>query len=119
MEKPQIEPLCAESREGAPDVDREWLAAQVADETEYWRARAEAFGRAIDELTAELEIVHRQAEIAEAWRRGLAAELLEGAGFSDDEPPDLRAAAPILVISLLLWALLGLLALAAYRFLAG
>jgi hypothetical protein len=100
------------------DAEVESRVALLADEAEYWKARAEALDHIIGELSAEIEAVQQRADIAEAWRKGLAEDLLDGAGFSDSESP-FRGMALILCASVTIWVLLGLLAFGAYSFLAG
>lgn len=63
--------------------------------------------------------VHQRADIAEVWRKGLAEELLDGTGFSDDSESPFRAMALILFAAVTIWVLLGLLAFASYSYLTG
>jgi hypothetical protein len=100
------------------DAEVESLVALLADEAEYWKARAEALDHIVDELNAQIEAVHQRADITEAWRQGLAEELLDGTGFSDSESP-FRAMALTLFAALSIWFLLGLLAFGAYSYLTG
>jgi hypothetical protein len=100
------------------EEESESLVVLLSDEAEYWKARAEALDDVVDKLQAEVDAVHRRAEITEAWRKGLAEELLEGSGFTEAEPP-FRGAALILLASLVAWGLLGLLAFATYSYFAG
>jgi hypothetical protein len=104
--------------EGTAEEDNESMVALLADEAEYWKERAEALDDIVDELKAEIDAAQRRAEITEAWRKGLAEELLDGTGFTDAEPP-FRAAALILLASLVLWGLLGLVAFATYSYFTG
>src|SRR5215212_6498345 len=97
------------------DAEVESLVALLADEAEYWKARAEALDHIVDELN---EAVYQRADITEAWRKGLAEELLDGTGFSDSESP-FRAMALTLFAAVVIWVLLGLLAFGAYSYLTG
>jgi hypothetical protein len=110
MTKPQADLLS-----GTADVEGESLVALLADEAEYWKARAEALDHIVDELKAEIDSVHRRADITEAWRKGLAEAMLDGTGFTEAGPP-VRAMALILAGSLAVWAFLGLLAFVLYSF---
>jgi hypothetical protein len=107
-----------EAEEETAEEESESLVALLSDEADYWKARAEALDDVVDELQAEVDAVHRRAEITEAWRKGLAEELLDGTGFTEAEAP-FRGVALILLASLVVWALLGLLAFAAYSYFAG
>jgi hypothetical protein len=117
MAKPQTEWLPATGE--TSDTESESLAILLAGEAEYWKARAEALAHTIDELKAEIDAVHQRADIAEVWRKGLAEELLDGTGFSDDSESPFRAMALILFAAVTIWVLLGLLAFASYSYLTG
>ena len=117
MAKPQMRWLPVTADETS-DAEFESLVAGLADEAEYWKARAEALDHIIEELNAEIDAVHQRVDIAEAWRRGLAEELLDGTGCSDSESP-FRGVALIVFAALTIWFLLGLLAFASYSYLTG
>ena len=116
LAKPQTR-LLSHTGERTSDLDSESLVAFLADEAEYWKARAETLDQVIEELAGELDAVHRRAEITEAWRKGMAEAMLDGTTFSEAEPP-FRSMAVVLLVSLALWGCLGLLAFAAYSFVA-
>ena len=124
MKKPQIGSSIHRSGKEAPgvkaaDVERDWLVAHLADEAEYWKARAEAIGRVLDEVVAEIDAADRRAHSSESWQLGSSAQLSEDMGFADEPTIGFfRAALQILIVSLMLWAVLGLLAFAAYRYFA-
>ena len=116
MAKPRTG-LLPDTERAPADFEAESLMALLADEAEYWRARAETLDHMVAELKAEIDSVHRRADITEAWRKGLAEAMLDGTGFTEPGPP-VRAMALILFVSLALWALLGLLAFGLYSFFA-
>jgi hypothetical protein len=125
MEEPQTGSSSHQSGKEAPElkaveVERDWLVAHLADEAEYWKGRAEAIGRVLDEVIAEIDADDRRARSPESWQFGSSAQLSEDMGFAwEPTTPSFRAALPILLVSLVLWAVLGLLAFAIYRYFAG
>jgi hypothetical protein len=67
MAEPQREPQSFhQSRTEASEVDAEWLIVQLADEAEYWKARAQATARVLDVVIAEAEAEGDSAHIARA-----------------------------------------------------
>jgi hypothetical protein len=95
------------------DVDLEWLAGQLADEAEYWRARAETVTRALDDLIAQVELAGRTEQSSIRQSRPSAAPFDDGIAV---EPTIFRNGALILFVSLILWACVAVFALAVFRY---
>jgi hypothetical protein len=112
MKNPQTQ--SPQPRTHGSHVELEWLAGQLADEAEYWRARAEAAGRAFDELIRQVELVGREQSSIRTQSGPSAGPLDEALGL---EPPSFRNAALVLLVSLIVWACIALGALAAFRYL--
>ena len=112
MAEPQREPQSFhQSRREASEVDAEWLIVQLADEAEYWKARAQATARVLDVVIAEAEAEGDSAHIARAVERAFLGEVLsEDADSVDQTRGFWRAASAGLLFSLTAWAMLSLLA---------
>jgi hypothetical protein len=89
------------------------LAGQLADEAEYRGANEEAISRAFDELIRQIELAGRAERSSILQSRPSAALLDDGMAV---EPTAFRNGALILLVSLILWACIGFVALAAFRY---
>ena len=109
MAEPQREPQSFhQSRREASEVDAEWLIVQLADEAEYWKARAQATARVLDVVIAEAEAEGDSAHIARAVERAFLGEVLsEDADSVDQTRGFWRAASAGLLFSLTAWAILS------------
>jgi hypothetical protein len=92
----------------------DWLVAQLADEVDFWRSKAEVQGRSPAELKGDLESLHREREVLESWRIGLVSQL-DDLSIPQRGPRSLATGLGVgLLLSLALWALLIALAYAGY-----
>jgi len=106
-----------QSRTEASEVDAEWLIAQLVDEAEYWRARAQATTRVLDVVIAEADARGQLGHMAKAVERMLVDEVL--AEEVERSRTFFRAVAGALVFSLTAWAMLGLLAFVLFQHFTG
>ena len=118
MAKPQRESQSFhQSRREASEVEAEWLIAQLVDEAEYWKARAQATTRVLDVVIAEVDARGQLAPVAEAVESMLVDEVLSEE--VERSRTFFRAAAAALLFSLTAWAMLGLLAFILFQHFTG
>jgi hypothetical protein len=104
----------SQARTFGQSSETEWLAAELADDVDFWRAKAEAHEAVVRRLARELERAEKEARISDAWRRGLASQL-DDLTIPEVGPALLaKGSALALLIALALWAVLGGLAFGAY-----
>jgi hypothetical protein len=95
-------------------VEGDSLVAQLADEVDFWRNKAEAQERSLEELKGDLEFLYQEREISEAWRIGLVSQLSD-CSIPQRGPRSLATGFGVgLGISLALWTLLIALAYAGF-----
>jgi hypothetical protein len=105
-----------ESRTRASEVDAEWLVVQLADEAEYWKARAEATARVLNVVIDEADARGQSAHIARAVDSALLAEVLSEDPDSVERSRAFRRAVGFgLLFSLTAWAMLGVLAFVLFQ----
>jgi hypothetical protein len=103
-------------RQQSSDAELEWVVAQLSDEAEHWKGRAEELEHVVEELQVELDRLQVEKEIADAWRAGIVAEANELAQSAGVEPSEgvrtmpLAGLAVALPIALVAWGALALLA---------
>jgi hypothetical protein len=106
-------------RKGRSAEEVDWLVAQLADEVDFWRNRAEAGEESLAALQGELEGLYREQEIAEAWRIGLVSQFDDLAPPAPGLPSLAKGFTAGLVLALVLWGLLAVLAQIGYRIFSG
>lgn len=111
-------------RQRSSDLEVEWLVAQLSDEAEHWKTKAQELEQVVDALRVELHGLRIETDIADAWRCGLVAEANELARSAGVGPIEGVKARPItglmlsVAITFVAWAPLAALAYGAFRLFA-